>query len=868
MQAKNINKVRLPNFIKPSFYQLSIRPDMESFTFSGSEIVHVEIGKSVKQISLHCKTIEILDGFWQFSKNKKATKIEIAKISYDTKSETVTLKFQKEIPKGAGELHLNFRGIITEDLSGFYRSKYSHKGKVQHIITTQFEPTDARKAFPCFDEPSHKAVFELTLEVPNHLTAISNTVESSVQTISPTPEGVDHNSNYKVVKFAPTPKMSTYLLAYMVGEFESVESKTKNGVTIRVFTTPGKSKQTKFALEVAKKSLDFLEEYFAIPYPLPVLDLIAIPDFAAGAMENWGAVTFRESALLVEEMHTPFSNKQQVAETIAHELVHQWFGNLVTMEWWTHLWLNESFASFMSYIVLDSIFPEWKIWTRFVLHDHNTALELDSLRSTHPIEVEVHHPSEIDEIFDAISYDKGASVLRMLQNYIGPENFRDGLRHYLKSQSYKNTSSIHLWESFEKISGKPIRKFMKNWTEKEGYPFLAIVENTSKTSNSKIDVIQERFTLEKTKDNTTWQIPFQNESLTNNLLTKEKSVVTIPNDLPYFKANVSETGFYRTLYSPSLLAKLYEPIRTQELSTVDRFGVIRDLMAMVKSGKVATSAYLEFIKAYQDEDSYIIWTEILSGMSEIYNLYATDSKLKEQLSNYYLAFLKPMANRVGWEVKPKETQMETQLRSIILFHYGSYGNKNTIKKSLQLFKSRNKKTIHPDLKNTVYLLTAKNGHQSISKELRQMYTSSHMQEEQRRIGRAMVTFEKEEIFLKNLDFILSKNVRKQDAPILMFSALSNSQNKEVAWKWLRRNWKTIHEIYREERLIVWVVEALSSFSDIKTRKEIEAFFKKNPVPVANRAIKQVLEQIAIKSKWKETDKKDVKNFLKSIAKSA
>src|SRR3989344_3967776 len=292
------------------------------------------------------------------------------------------------------------------------------------MATTQFESTDARRAFPCVDEPAAKAVFDVTLMVPDHCTAISNTIPTEVQ---------EHESGYKIMRFAPTPKMSTYLLAFIVGEFEYVEGKTKEAVLVRVFTTPGKKKQAHFALEVTIKTLSFFNEYFAIPYPLPVLDLIAIPDFSSGAMENWGAITYREAALLVDPEHSSAHTKQWVALVIAHELAHQWFGNLVTMKWWTHLWLNEGFASYIEYLAVDHLFPSWQIWDRFVVADLAQALKLDALANTHPIEVPVHHPDEISEIFDAVSYSKGASVIRMLAEYIGEKDFRDGLRHYLRT---------------------------------------------------------------------------------------------------------------------------------------------------------------------------------------------------------------------------------------------------------------------------------------------------------------------------------------------------------------------------------------------------------------------------------------------------
>lgn len=848
------SKVRLKVDQVPKKYKLTIKPDLESFTFFGTEVIDIEIKKNTKTLVLHSVDIEVLNAFWQVGKST----LIAAKISYQTKSETVTFTFPKPLAVGAGKLHLEFRGLITDKLRGFYRSQYKDGNEVKHLVTTQFEATDARRAFPCFDEPSQKSIFELSLVIPNHLTAVSNTIESTNKTHA-FPEGVEHDENLKVVHFAPTPKMSTYLLAYIVGEFESIGTKTKDGVKIRAFTTKGKKQHAKFALDVAKRTLEFLNSYFEVEYPLPVLDLIAIPDFSAAAMENWGAVTFRESAIFVDEENSAFVTKQHVAEVVAHELVHQWFGNLVTMEWWTHLWLNESFASYMSYVVVDKLFPEWKIWTRFVMHDHTNALHLDSLDNTHPIEVEVHHPDQISEIFDAISYDKGASVLRMLSTYIGAENFRLGLSYYLKKHSYKNTESIHLWEAFEKISKKPVAKFMQNWVGKEGYPFITAVEKNSK----EIILTQNRFSIKPQKDKdrlkhkTLWPIPVQLDNL-ETLSTKQ---AIIQNSFDYLKLNKDETGFYRTLYSPSLLAKLYKPISEKTLSTLDRYGVIRDVFAMAKAGLLPTSVFLEFISAYKNEDSYIIWSEILSGMREVFNIYSLDKQISPKLSKYYLDILSPIAHKLGWKAKKGEDQSQTLLRSSILAEFGFYGDKETIKTANVVFKQKN---IHPDLRGVVYYLVGLNGNKSISDQLQKRYSSHHMQEEQRRIGRAMISFQDAKLLLKHLDFSLSKHVRSQDAPIFIAQALSSNPNKKVVWDWLKNNWSTFEARYKGDHLFVWIAKGMEGFNTASEAKAVEAFFKKHPIASIERTIKQSLEQILLKSEWAKRDKSDCNKFLSQL----
>lgn len=846
---------RLSKNVLPQKYQLLIRPDMEAFTFTGEETISITITEETKKITLHSKDIEVLNANIRLGKQV----FEALKISYNTTAETVSIEFAKKLPVVKAKLQLYFRGVISDDLRGFYRSQYEQDGETKHIATTQFESTDARRAFPCFDEPAQKAIFNLKLVIPKHLSAISNTMEI------PTPAGIEHDEGYKVVTFASTPKMSTYLLAYIIGDFESIETLTKDNVKIRIFTTKGKKHQAKFALETAKRSLEFLNAYFAIPYPLPVLDLIAIPDFSSAAMENWGAVTFREAALFVDENNTAFANKQHVAEVIAHELVHQWFGNLVTMEWWTHLWLNESFASFMAYIVMDDLFPEWKIWTRFTMHDHVNALELDSLENTHPIEVEVHHPSQISEIFDAISYDKGASVLRMLLQYIGPDQFRDGLRYYLKKHSYKNTESVDLWNAFEDVSKKPISKFMQNWVLKPGYPLISIAE----TKLGKVTVLQERFGLQKIADKTIWQIPLQLELRKGlhsdvQLFDTKKKEFSISHEGTYIKTNPGESGFYRTLYTPALLAKLYAPIKNKELSIIDRFGVIRDVFAMVKSGRLPTSVYLEFLSAYTNEDSYIVWTELLSGMAKIYNIVDTTPELQQKLAAYYLHVLNKVVVMIGWNSESKESQSRPLLRAAVLYANGNYGNIGTIKKAERIFASRKKVAIMPDLRATVYTLNAQVGDAKKFDELKKMFIAETLHEEQRRIGRAIVSFNDPTLFEKGLEFTLSSSVRAQDAPLLLVPGLQNSTNKLLGWNWLQENWPVINKRYEHGHFSRMIIKSLHTFTDLKYAKQLESFFKKYPSSGAERAINQTIEHIKLNAAWLKRDKKDISDCINRL----
>ncbi|MBN3293815.1 PSA aminopeptidase, partial [Polypterus senegalus] len=456
---------RLPSDVRPVNYGLSLKPDLIDFTFEGKLEASVEVTQPTNQIVMNCADIDIITATFA---PEGAEEINATGFNYQNEDEKVTLSFPSVLQKGSGTLKIDYVGELNDKMKGFYRSKYTiPSGEIRYAAVTQFEATDARRAFPCWDEPAIKATFDIVLIVPKDRVALSN-----MNVIDRKPYVED--DSLVEVKFARTPIMSTYLVAFVVGEYDFVEGKSSDGVLVRVYTPVGKAEQGRFALEVATKTLPFYKDYFNVPYPLPKIDLIAIADFAAGAMENWGLVTYRETALLIDPKNSCSSSRQWVALVVGHELAHQWFGNLVTMEWWTHLWLNEGFASWIEYLCVDHCFPEYDIWTQFVSADYTRALDLDALDNSHPIEVSVGHPSEVDEIFDAISYSKGASVIRMLHDYIGDEDFRKGMNAYLLKFQHRNASTEDLWDCLEQSSGKPIAAVMSTWTKQMGFPIIFV----------------------------------------------------------------------------------------------------------------------------------------------------------------------------------------------------------------------------------------------------------------------------------------------------------------------------------------------------------------------------------------------------------
>ena len=852
--------LRLPTDVTPIHYAITIKPDLESRTFAGHETITIALDKPTKKITLHSTELAIKTAHIIFGKQN----IEALHISYDTTLETATFEFAKSLPKGKLKLSLTFEGILADNMRGFYTSKYVIDGTEHIMATTQFEATDARRAFPCFDEPTHKAIFDVNLVIPGDKMAISNTLPTSV---------IEHEAGYKIVSFASTPKMSTYLLAFIVGNFEWLEQKTKSGVLVRVLTVPGKSHQGKFALDVTVRCLEFYEKYFGIPYPLNTLDMIAIPDFSSLAMENWGAITFREIGLLFDEEHTSTSYKQLIALVIAHELAHQWFGNLVTMEWWTHLWLNEGFATYIEFVAVDALFPEYDIWNQFVVgtvatggHGLGSAFQLDALSNTHPIEIEVRDPNEIGEIFDAVSYDKGAAVIRMLAEYLGEKDFQKGLQQYLKKHSYKNASTIHLWEAFEKVSKKPVKKMMSIWTGKAGYPIIhaEIIKN-------KLVLSQKRFyssstSTKKSTDKTIWPIPVsvvtQNGEQKFPLMTKNQS--TIPFSInTWIKLNAKEGSLYRTRYSKELLVLFQAPITEKILSVADRLGIIRDAFSFAESGDMNTTDVLELLQLYKNETEYVVWTEIISGLSYIANLlYGTKSY--EKFRVYAQEILSKIVVFVGWDAHEGESENMMPFRALILNAAAYFGNMDVIAEAKHRFILRNEKKIHPDLRGVVYSTIAREGGEIEYETLLVIYRNETLHEEKNRVLSALGKTQNKKLLTKTLEFAMSGDVRMQDRNGVFAGVLANPLGRTLGWMFIKKNWQKIGEAYGDGNLLLSrLIAALNVHTTKESYDDIKAFFKMHQAPSAERTVQQTLEHIDSNIKWLARDEIKISNWLKA-----
>ncbi len=847
--------IRLSKDVIPVHYTITLAPDLEAHVFSGTETIDIQVKKNTKNITIHSKDLELFDVSIKQGKTTENAK----DIRYDDKHESATFVFGKSIIAGRAKLTISFRGILNDLMRGFYKSRYHVDGDERFMATTQFEANDARRCIPCFDEPAMKASFQVSLVVPNNKEAISNMLPTAV---------TEHSAGYKVVSFEKTPIMSTYLLAFLVGDFEYIEHTTKKGVKVRIITVPGKKEQGRFALDVTLKCLDYYEQYFDIPYPLNTLDLIAIPDFESAAMENWGAITYRETELLIDE-HSSLSNKQRVAIVICHELAHQWFGNLVTMEWWNDLWLNEGFASYMEYVAVDHIFPSWNIWSQFLFSDHDRALRLDGMVSTHPIEVPVHDPNDIGQIFDAISYSKGASVIRQLASYIGQEAFRDGLRYYLKKHSYKNTETIHLWQAFEKQSSKSgkknITKMMDAWTKKPGYPLVSVNERAGTLTLDQKRFLSTSGKNEQKKNSMFWPIPISFVASIGEtgsyMFDTQQMQFGLP-ELDWCKLNADETGFFRVAYSRDMLSKLSVPISEKLLSESDRYGIIRDIVALTETGEYTLADTLSFVECFKAEQSYSIWSEIVVLFGKVHML-VKGTLQEESYKKYVCDFMIPVFDYVGFTKDNNEDESKTLLRSLVLATLVRYEDKKVLSWVAKQAKENQKNIpLDANIRGVVYAGMAKIGSDAYYAQLLKNYHSTDQHQEKLRILSALGQFEGEKYIQKNLKMLFGPDVRKQDSIYLFMSITSFESGRASAFAYMKTNWTEFKDISAARNMFSSFVKSFGGFRTDKDKKSVKAFFEKKGTVGIELALSQTLEKIDQNIAWIGKNKKEAVMYFK------
>ena len=567
-------------------------------------------------------------------------------------------------------------------------------------------------------------------------------------------------------------------------------------------------------------------------------------------MENWGAITFRETILLYDSKTSSTKTKQFIAEVISHEIAHQWFGNLVTMKWWNDLWLNESFATFMATKFVDKFYPEWDLWDQFIEDAMNQAMGLDSLQSSHPIDVNVKSPAEIREIFDAISYDKGGCVLRMLENYVGESNFRKGLKHYLKKYKYKNAEGKNLWDAIGKVSKMPVTAMVNSWIKQIGFPLVDV-----SSSNSTITLKQKRFLLESKKSQKgKWIIPISiglNKEFSKKVLTKQTDKIRLPKGKNNFVVNFGRNGFYRVKYDEGLLLDLKYLVSENKIPHIDRWAIQNDMYALCISGDETVQNYLDFSDAYYNEDSYLASVNVANNLNSLYHR-TFDESFSEVIKDYTINYFREIFNKFGWDAQKNEKHTVALLRSFTIGTLGRLGDEEIITEAQKRFKNFLAKpdSLPADLREPVYSIVAWNGDKTTHQKLVQLYAKATTQEEKLRFLGALCSFKDEKLLKKSLDFSQTSAVRSQNMQLPIMRVSTNPYGKKILWPWLKKNWKKLsRKVGHGNPLFNRIVASISLVADESMEKDIRQFFKKNPTPGTERTLEQTIERIRINSKF-------------------
>ena len=748
-------------------------------------------------------------------------------ISVNKDAQVATIKFNQAIAAGSdAQLKLTFTGILNDNMAGFYRSSYKKDGETKYIASTQMEPTDARRAFPCFDEPALKAKFTVTLVADKSMTCLSNMDVASETDVKDTAK--------KAVKFNTSPLMSTYLIAFIVGHLNYVETKNFR-VPIRVYATPDQDiEHGRFSLELAAKTLAFYEKAFDSEFPLPKMDMVAVPDFSAGAMENWGLITYRIVDVLLDEKTSGASRKERIAETVQHELAHQWFGNLVTMDFWDGLWLNEGFATWMSWYSCNVFYPEWKVWQTYVIDNLQGALSLDSLRSSHPIEVPVKRADEINQIFDAISYSKGSSVLRMISKYLGEDVFLQGVRNYIKKHAYGNTETGDLWSALADASGKPVQSVMDIWTKNVGFPVISVSENPASSS---IHLKQNRFLrtgdVQPEEDKVLYPamlgLRTKDGIDENTMLTEREGDFKVP-DLDFFKLNADHSGIYRTSYTPERLSKLGKAAREGKLTVEDRAGMIADSGALAASGYQKTSGLLSLLQGLDTESEFVVWNEILSRIGTLRAAWIFESdQTKDALKAFQRSLVAPKAHELGWEFSDSDDHILQQFKALMFGSAGMAEDPTVIKAAQDMFArfaAGDTSAIHPNIRGSVFTIVLKHGGAKEYDVVLDQFRHAPTSDEKTTALRCLGTAPDPALIKRTLDLAMGDEVKNQDIYMPLGGLRNHPAGIEARWAWLKENWDVLFQRLPPSLGMLGTVVQLTTaaFTTEAQLKDVKEFF--------------------------------------------
>lgn len=821
---------RLPEIARPENYKLKFTPDLDAAKFEGDETITIRVLKPTSKIVLNAADID----FHEVTIANGGA-LQKATATPEKEKEMVVLAVEKPLSEGPATIHITYGGILNSEMRGLYLGKDDQGRK---YASTQFEATDARRAFPSFDEPDYKATFDITAVADKGLTAISNQ-----KIISDEPGPGDKHT----VKFATTAKMSSYLAALVIGNFEYIEGEA-DGIPIRVYATTGKKEMGQFALESAEHILTYYDKYFGIKYPYGKLDLVGIPDFSAGAMENTGCITFREVILLIDEKQGSVDLKKEIASVIAHEMAHQWFGDLVTMKWWDDIWLNEGFATWMSSKPLQKWRPEWNFNLDDV-RDTGGTLNYDALENTRPIHQAADTPAQIQELFDGIAYGKAAAVLRMLESYLGEETFRSGVNAYVKQHQYANATAADFWDAQAKTSKKPVDQIMPTWVQQAGEPIVDLKAQCPGSSTN-VTLTQQRFYFDRSKfespGDQIWQIPICLKSSSGSqkceLLTKKEATFTVPGCSNWLLGNEG-AGYYHVGYQPDMVRALATVAETK-LSPAARITLQNDIWASVRVGREPVGDYLAFGQGLITDHSTPVLEDLLTRLNYIGENLVNDSD-RDSYRAWLRQLLEPVMKNVGWEPKPGETDEQKTLRPRVLLALGRDAHDPEAfaeARKLADMALSDPSSVDHDLLFAALPVAAMNGGADLYDKVMSAMKGAKSPEEYYNFFFTLPQFTDPKLLQRTLDFAISPDVRSQDALQLVTSVLGNPAGQQLAWDFIRQHWSEMEKA-GGPFASAEVVGATSSFCDTALRDQVTEFFNAHKVPAAERTYKQSLERI-------------------------